>query len=51
MSTKDETGGSQAGGNGVKLAGWWFGSIKGERCSCSQADALDVGQGSLVDST
>ena len=29
IKAKDEAGGSQAGGNGAKLRGGWFGSIKG----------------------
>ena len=50
MSTKDETGGSQAGGNKPKVCGCWFVSFNGMVGLRPALVGLDVSEGSLIDS-
>jgi len=50
MSTKDERGGSQAGGNKPKFCGCWFGSFYGMVGLRPALVELDVGECSLIDS-
>ena len=43
------TGGSQEAGNGAKLVGWWFGTIKGDGCAWLVVVVLGVCECSLID--
>ncbi|MHC4483473.1 MAG: hypothetical protein ACYSW4_07995 [Planctomycetota bacterium] len=49
MSTKDETGGSQAGGNKPKVCGCWFVPFNGMVGLRPALVGLDVSEGSLND--